>query len=72
MGVSSEPSHDTQPFFTKSPWDEEALLRKLQQWMLHRVERNAKRENQPILFRSMIRFAKNEAFVTGNERHSRM
>lgn len=47
--LSSEPSHDTQPFFfTKSPWEEETLLRKLQQWILRRVERSSKRENSPI------------------------
>ncbi|WP_369795766.1 IS701 family transposase [Anoxybacillus sp. KU2-6(11)] len=45
---SSKPSHNTQPFFTKNPWEEETLLHKLQQWVLHRVECSAKRENQPI------------------------
>ncbi|KJE25734.1 DDE superendonuclease family protein [Geobacillus kaustophilus] len=47
---SFHPNHRTtlSHFFTKSPWDEETLLRKLQQWILRRVERSAKRENQPI------------------------
>ena len=35
-------------FFTKSPWEEEPLLRQLQQCILRRVERSEKRENQPI------------------------
>ncbi len=47
---SFHPNHRTtlSHFFTKSPWDEETLLRKLQQWMLRRVERIAKQENQPL------------------------
>ncbi|MBE2909174.1 IS701 family transposase, partial [Anoxybacillus flavithermus] len=47
---SFHPNHRTtlSHFFTKSPWEEETLLRKLQQWVLHRVERSSKRENQPI------------------------
>ncbi len=47
---SFHPNHRTtlSHFFTKSPWDEETLLRKLQQWILHRIERIAKRENQPL------------------------
>jgi len=47
---SFHPNHCTtlSHFFTKSPWEEETLLRKLQQWVLHRVERSSKRENQPI------------------------
>ncbi|KZM57256.1 transposase [Geobacillus stearothermophilus] len=47
---SFHPNHRTtlSHFFTKSPWEEETLLRKLQQWGLHRVERSSKRENQPI------------------------
>ncbi|KJE28011.1 transposase DDE domain protein [Geobacillus kaustophilus] len=47
---SFHPNHRTtlSHFFTKSPWDEETLLRKLQQWILRRVGRSAKRENQPI------------------------
>lgn len=40
------PNHRTtlSRFFTKSPWNEEMFLRKLQQCMLHRVERIAKQE----------------------------
>ncbi|WP_033006530.1 IS701 family transposase [Geobacillus sp. WSUCF1] len=47
---SFHPNHRTtlSHFFTKSPWDEETLLRKLQQWILHRIKRIAKRENQPL------------------------
>ncbi|MCZ0756529.1 IS701 family transposase [Anoxybacillus sp. J5B_2022] len=47
---SFHPNHRTtlSHFFTKSPWEEETLLRKLQQWVLHRVECSSKRENQPI------------------------
>ncbi|WP_297990507.1 transposase, partial [uncultured Anoxybacillus sp.] len=47
---SFHPNHRTtlSHFFTKSPWDEETLLRKLQQWILRRVERIAKQENQPL------------------------
>jgi len=47
---SFHPNHRTtlSHFFTKSPWDEEILLRKLQQWMLRHVERTAKRKNHPI------------------------
>ncbi|MCQ5364097.1 IS701 family transposase [Anoxybacillus salavatliensis] len=47
---SFHPNHRTtlSHFFTKSLWDEETLLRKLQQWMLRRVERIAKQENQPL------------------------
>ena len=47
---SFHPNHRTtlSHFFTKSPWEEETLLRKLQQWVLHRVERSSKRENQLI------------------------
>ncbi|ELK21324.1 hypothetical protein AF6_2015 [Anoxybacillus flavithermus TNO-09.006] len=43
---SFHPNHRTtlSHFFTKSPWEEETLLRKLQQWVLHRVERSSKRE----------------------------
>ncbi|MBB3906489.1 hypothetical protein GGQ95_000766 [Anoxybacillus rupiensis] len=51
---SFHPNHRTtlSHFFTKSPWDEETLLRQLRQWVLHRVERSAKRENHPFLFQS--------------------
>ena len=47
---SFHPNHRTtlSHFFTKSPWEEETLLRKLQQWILRRVERIAKQENQPL------------------------
>ncbi|MBB5324156.1 hypothetical protein HNQ34_001249 [Anoxybacillus tepidamans] len=47
---SFHPNHRTtlSHFFTNIPWDEETLLRKLQQWMLHRVERIVKQENQPL------------------------
>ncbi|WP_374723336.1 IS701 family transposase [Calidifontibacillus erzurumensis] len=47
---SFHPNHRTtlSHFFTNSPWKEEVLLHKLQQWILHRVERTAKNENQPI------------------------
>ncbi|BBW96900.1 IS701 family transposase [Geobacillus icigianus] len=47
---SFHPNHRTtlSHFFTKSPWDEETLLRKLQQWILHRIKRIAKQENQPL------------------------
>ncbi|MCX8009419.1 MAG: IS701 family transposase, partial [Patescibacteria group bacterium] len=47
---SFHPNHRTtlSHFFTKSPWEEETLLRKLQQWVLHRVERSSKREHHPI------------------------
>ncbi len=71
---SFHPNHRTtlSHFFTKSPWNEEKLLEKLQEWVLRQIERLAKRENQPLLFRWMIPFAKNEAFVTGCPRHSRV
>ncbi|KJE27849.1 transposase DDE domain protein [Geobacillus kaustophilus] len=47
---SFHPNHRTtlSHFFTKSPWEEETLLRKLQQWILRCVERIAKQENQPL------------------------
>ena len=47
---SFHPNHRTTliHFFTKSPWEEEALLHKPQQWILRRVERIAKQENQPL------------------------
>ncbi len=47
---SFHPNHRTtlSHFFTKSPWEEETLLEKLQQWILRRVERIAKQENQPL------------------------
>ncbi|KYD26320.1 hypothetical protein B4113_1098 [Geobacillus sp. B4113_201601] len=47
---SFHPNHRTilSHFFTKSPWDEETLLRKLQPWILQRSKRMAKRENQPL------------------------
>ncbi|MBG9985262.1 transposase, partial [Aerococcaceae bacterium DSM 111022] len=47
---SFHPNHRTtlSPFFTKSPWEEEALLHNLQQWILRRFERIAKQENQPF------------------------
>ncbi|WP_445612957.1 IS701 family transposase [Geobacillus sp. YF-1] len=47
---SFHPNHRTtlSHFFTKSPWDEETLLRKLQPWILHRIQRIAKQENQPL------------------------
>ncbi|EMT45688.1 IS701 family transposase [Anoxybacillus flavithermus] len=35
-------------FFTKSPWNEEKLLEKLQEWVLRQIERLAKRTNQPL------------------------
>ncbi|WP_230982717.1 hypothetical protein [Geobacillus sp. Y412MC52] len=54
-------------FFTKSPWEEETLLHKLQQWMLRRVERIAKQENQPFLFGSMMRFAKKRSLRHGQQ-----
>ncbi|MDQ0164018.1 hypothetical protein [Aeribacillus alveayuensis] len=42
---SFHPNHRTtlSHFFTKSPWEEETLLRKLQQWILRRVERRGRR-----------------------------
>jgi DDE superfamily endonuclease len=47
---SFHPNHRTtlSHFFTKSPWEEETLLHKLQQWILRRVERRSKRENSPL------------------------
>ena len=47
---SFHPNHRTtlSHFFTKRPWEEETLLRKLQQWILRRVERSSKRENSPL------------------------
>lgn len=47
---SFHPNHHTtlSHFFTKSPWEEETLVEKLQQWILRRVERIAKQENQPL------------------------
>lgn len=47
---SFHPNHRTtlSHFFSKSPWKEETLLHKLQQWVLHRVKRHAKQENSPI------------------------
>jgi len=47
---SFHPNHRTtlRHVFTKSPWEEETLLRKLQQWILRRVERIAKQENHPL------------------------
>ncbi|KPC97132.1 hypothetical protein LR69_04669 [Geobacillus sp. BCO2] len=64
---SFHPNHRTtlSHFFTKSPWEEETLLRKLQQWILHRIKRIAKRENQPFLFRLMIPFAKKRSLRHG-------
>ncbi|MEB3751482.1 hypothetical protein EP10_002323 [Geobacillus icigianus] len=51
---SFHPHHRTtlSHFFTKSPWNEENRLEKLQEWILRQIERLAKRENQP-LFLSM-------------------
>lgn len=48
--LSFHPKHRTtlSHFFTKSRWDEEILLRKLQQWILRHVERVVKRENRPL------------------------
>ncbi|GCD84285.1 hypothetical protein PTHTG4_33500 [Parageobacillus thermoglucosidasius] len=39
---SFHPNHRTtlSHFFTKHPWDEETLLRKLQQWILHLYRTN--------------------------------
>ncbi|TWG30011.1 IS701 family transposase [Geobacillus sp. C56-T2] len=47
---SFHPNHRTtlSHFFTKSPWNEEKLLEKLQEWILRQIERLAKRENQPL------------------------
>ncbi len=47
---SFHPNHRTtlSHFFTKSPWNEERLLEKLQEWILCRVERLTKRKNQPL------------------------
>ncbi|TCK07637.1 UNVERIFIED_ORG: hypothetical protein BDK47_1046 [Anoxybacillus amylolyticus] len=47
---SFHPNHRTtlNHFFTKSPWDEERLLDKLQEWILRQIERLAKRKNQPL------------------------
>ena len=47
---SFHPNHRTtlRHFFTKSPWNEERLLGKLQEWILSQVERLAKRKNQPL------------------------
>lgn len=47
---SFHPNHRTtlSHFFTKSPWNEERLLGKLQEWILSQVERLAKRKNQPL------------------------
>ncbi|WJQ01800.1 IS701 family transposase [Geobacillus stearothermophilus] len=47
---SFHPNHRTtlRHFFTKSPWDEERLLGKLQEWILSQVERLAKRKHQPL------------------------
>ena len=35
-------------FFTKSSWDEERLLGKLQEWILRRIGRLVERKNQPL------------------------
>lgn len=47
---SFHPNHRTtlSHFFTKSPWNEEKLLEKLQEWVLRQIERLAKRTNQPL------------------------
>ncbi|MEB3749923.1 hypothetical protein EP10_000762 [Geobacillus icigianus] len=47
---SFHPNHRTtlSHFFTKSPWNEEKRLEKLQEWILRQIERLAKRENQPL------------------------
>ncbi|NNV06973.1 IS701 family transposase [Geobacillus sp. C56-T2] len=47
---SFHPNHRTtlSHFFTKSPWNEEKLLEKLQEWILRQIERLAKQENQPL------------------------
>ncbi|WP_025039404.1 IS701 family transposase [Geobacillus sp. FW23] len=47
---SFHPNHRTtlSHFFTKSPWDEERLLGKLQEWILRRIERLVERKNQPL------------------------
>jgi len=47
---SFHPNHRTtlSHFFTKSPWNEERLLEKLQEWVLRQIERLAKRTNQPL------------------------
>ncbi|ASS99252.1 hypothetical protein ABH20_11705 [Geobacillus sp. T6] len=47
---SFHPDHRTtfRHFFTKSPWNEERLLEKLQAWILCRVERLTKRKKQPL------------------------
>jgi hypothetical protein len=48
--LSFHPKHRTtlSHFFTKSPWNEAILLRKLQQWILCHLERASKRENAPL------------------------
>ncbi|KHF30054.1 hypothetical protein LR68_01180 [Anoxybacillus sp. BCO1] len=47
---SFHPNHRTtlSHFFTKSPWNEEKLLGKLQEWILRQIKRLAKRKNQPL------------------------
>ncbi len=63
---SFHPNHRTtlSHFFTKSPWEEETLLRKLQQWILVSNASPNRRIN-PCLFRSMIRFAKKPSLRHG-------
>lgn len=44
-------------FFTKSPWEEEVLIHKLQSWILRRLEQQPnERTAPPCLVRSMLPF----------------
>jgi len=47
---SFHPNHRTtlSHFFTKSPWNEEKLLEKLQEWVLRQIKRLTQRTNQPL------------------------